>query len=298
VQELWIALAGPAVNVVIAAVLALVLILLGGSLSVANVGLDFRHLANNLLSVTISLVIFNRIPAFPMDGGRVLRALLARRMPYERATRTAASVGQMIAFLFGFWGLLSGNVMLMFVAIFVYMGAEAEAQSVQVESAFRGLPVSRVMVTQFHSLGPDDTLGEAVRRLLAGTQQDFPVKHDGSVVGLLTRRDLLSALHERGPAAPVSGAMRRDVPPVEVGAPLETAFQRLQTEGLPAVPVTRAGELAGLLTMENIAEFLMVSAALEGAPNTPGEVIERDSAAAERPTASPAARRAELGSKG
>lgn len=282
VQELWIALAGPAVNVVIAAALALLLALTRGAVAIADVALDPRHLLNNLLSVNVSLVLFNLLPAFPMDGGRVFRALLARRMPYEKATRAAASVGQLMAFLFGFGGLLSGYVMLLFIALFVYMGAEAEAQSVQVESAFRGLPVGRVMVTRFASLAPDDTLGQAVKLLLSTTQQDFPVRQDGHAVGLLTRHDLLSGLHEHGPAAGIAVAMRSDVQAVEATAPLEETFQRMQAEGLPVLPVNQGGQLAGLLTMENIAEFLMVTAALEGAPNVPGEALERESGAMER----------------
>jgi CBS domain-containing protein len=269
------------VNVVIAAALAVLLMLTRGAIVVQDVALDARHLLNNLLSVNISLVIFNLLPAFPMDGGRVLRALLARRMPYDRATRTAANVGQMMAFLFGFIGLLWGYVMLLFIALFVYMGAEAEAQSVQVETAFRGLPVGRVMVTRFASLSPEDTLGQAVQLLLSTTQQDFPVKQEGHAIGLLTRHDLLSGLHEHGPAAEVATVMRRDVQPVEAAAPLEETFQRMQTDGLPVVPVNRNGQLAGLLTMENIAEYLMVTAALEGAPTVPGQVFEREAEAAE-----------------
>ena len=159
------------------------------------------------------------------------------------------------------------------------MGAEAEAQSVQVESAFRDVRVGRVMVTRFASLGPEDSLGQAVQLLLAGTQQDFPVRQDGHPVGLLTRRDLLAALHEHGPSGAVSSAMRRDVAPVEANAPLEESFQRMQTDGLPALPVVRGGQLAGLLTMENIAEYLMVTAALERAPTVPGEAVEREAAA-------------------
>jgi CBS domain-containing protein len=195
-------------------------------------------------------------------------------MDYAQATRTAANVGQMMAFLFGFWGLLGGQPMLLFIALFVYMGAEAEAQMVQVQTAFRGLPVRRAMVTRFATVSAEDTLGHAVQLLLAGAQQDFPVVADGSVVGLLTRRDLLAALHARGPTAPVLEAMRRDVLPVDAGAPLEETFQRMQTDELSAIPVTEAGQLAGLLTMENIAEFLMIRAALEGAPTAPGEAME------------------------
>jgi CBS domain-containing protein len=272
------------VNVVIAAVLFVLVILFQGLAAVAKVQLFGGNVLANLLWVNVMLVVFNLLPAFPMDGGRVLRALLARRMEYSRATRTAANVGQMMAFLFGLLGLLGGNPWLLFIALFVYMGAEAEAQMVQVQTAFRGLPVRQVMVTQFATLGADEPLSRAVQILLSGTQQDFPVIASGSVVGMLMRRDLLSALHDRGLSASIAEAMRRDVPTVESSAPLDETFQRMQSDDLSAIPVTEAERLAGLITMENIAEFLMVRSALDGAPATAGEATEREATARERPT--------------
>jgi Zn-dependent protease/CBS domain-containing protein len=296
-QELWVALAGPAVNVAIAAALFVLIELFEGAaaLTMTNVQLVGGDLLPKLMWINLSLAVFNLLPAFPMDGGRVLRALLARRMDYAHATRAAASVGQMMAFLFALWGLYIHYPFMLFIALFVYLGAEAEAQAVQVQSAFSGLPVSRAMLTRFATLDETETLGRAVQLLLSSTQQDFPVTSAGEgeatvaprvappVVGLLTRRDLLSALHESGPAAPISSAVRRDVEPVEARAPLEEIFQRMQVEELPAVPVTEGGRLVGMITMENIAEFLMVRAALEGAPQEPGQVTERDAAVAERP---------------
>jgi CBS domain-containing protein len=153
---------------------------------------------------------------------------------------------------------------------------------VQMQSAFRGLPVRRAMVTRFVTVRADDSLGRAVQLLLSSTQQDFPVEGESGVAGLLTRRDLLQALHDRGPAGAVREAMRVDVAPVDAAAPLDETFQRMQTEELPAVPVTETGRLVGLLTMENIAEFLMVTAALEGVTGTPGQVVERQATAAEQ----------------
>ncbi len=279
IQELWVALAGPAVNVAIALLLAILLTLRNGIAALLAVPIMHGGLLSALLQINVTLVLFNLLPAFPMDGGRVLRALLARRMEYARATRIAASVGQMMAFAFGFYGLLAGQTLLLFVALFVYMGAEAEAQAVQVQSAFRGLPVRRAMMTRFVTLGADESLGRAVQLLLSGSQQDFPVAADGKVVGLLTRRDLLSALHARGTDGAVREAMRSDVPAVDAGAPLEEIFQRLQTEELSAAPVMEDGKLAGLITMENIAEFLMVTAALEGVSATPGQAIEQEATA-------------------
>jgi len=269
-QEFWVALAGPAVNVAIAALLLLLIAISQGPQALGGIRLfdgsmTRGSLLQELLRVNVLLVLFNLLPAFPMDGGRVLRALLAQKMDYVLATRLAANVGQLMAFVFAFVGLFY-NPFLLFIALFVYMGAEAEAQAVQVQATFRGIPVRRAMVTQFSSLDSNDPLSRAVQVLLTGTQQDFPVTADGHVAGLLTRRDLLAALHDHGPAVPVAEAMRTDVNPIEASEALDEAFQRMQTEELPAAPVTDAGRLVGMLTMENIAEFLMVSAALEGAP--------------------------------
>jgi Zn-dependent protease/CBS domain-containing protein len=276
-QELVVALAGPAVNVVIAAVLYLFITLFhsGGAMREPVTGLN---LWDALLRVNVVMIVFNLLPAFPMDGGRVLRALLAQRMEYSRATRTAASVGQMMAFLFGFYGLTRGEPMLLLVALFVYMGAEAEAQAEQIQTAFSGHPARRAMLTRFVTLGADDTLSRAVQVLLSGSQQDFPVIVEDGSVGLLTRRDLLSSLHELGPTALVRQAMRMDVAPVEMNAPLEEVFQRLQSEELPAAPVVDMGRLAGLITMENIAEFLMVHAALEGSQPSAGRGVQQEAA--------------------
>jgi Zn-dependent protease/predicted transcriptional regulator len=285
VQEPWVALAGPAVNVGLAAALFVLTWLFGGTAAPTDVHLVGGNLLQKLLWVNISLAVFNLLPAFPMDGGRVLRALLARRMEYARATRAAARVGQVMAFLFGFGGLASGQPFLIFIALFVYLGAEAEAQAVEAEATFRGVTVGQAMVTQFASLAPEDPLSRAVELLLSGTQQDFPMVTEGRLAGLLTRRDLLKGLRQQGLASPVANAMQRDVVPAEASAPLEEALQRMQMGELPAVPVLDAGGLAGLITMENIAELLAISAALGGASVYPTEETEFPAAQAGRPDA-------------
>jgi Zn-dependent protease len=273
VQELWVALAGPAVNVVIAAALFVFLWLSGGAATPFDMHLVGGGLAQKLMWVNITLVAFNLLPAFPMDGGRVLRALLARKMEYARATRTAANVGQVMAFLFGFFGLFY-NPFLLFIALFVYMGAEAEAQAVQLQTTLSGVPVRQVMVTRFVTLGPADPLSRAVELLLAGAQQDFPVVESARLVGMLGRRELVSALHAHGLETAVAGAMRVDTPPVDANAPLEETFQRMQTRGLTAVPVVEHSRLVGMLTLDNIAEYLMVRSALGSVDLKPGAPLE------------------------
>lgn len=265
IEELWVALAGPAVSVAIALVLAVFLALTGqlqfsNLLSATSGGFLPRLMAVNLL-----LVAFNLIPAFPMDGGRVLRAILAMRMDHLRATQIAATVGQGLALLFGLVGLFR-DPMLLFIAFFVWIGAEQEASMARIKHALGGIPVSRAMQTNFQSLAPTDTLGRAVELILSGPQHDFPVVDDGRVLGVLERDALIKALAASGQGEMVTATMRRDVPQVDTHEMVETALGRLEQSGAKTLPVTHGGRLAGLLTSENITEFLMIRSALQAAP--------------------------------
>ncbi len=265
IEELWVAVAGPAVNVVIAAVLLAALVATGGLPPLRSINLSTSGFWLRLLLVNVILVAFNIIPAFPMDGGRVLRALLAMRMDHLRATQIAATVGQAIAFIFGFVGLFT-DPWLLFIALFVWMGAEQEASMARIKSSLGGIPVSRAMQTNFESLSPQDTLGRAVELILAGSQHDFPVVEDGRVLGVLERDTFIKALASSGQNAPVVDVMRRQVPEVDTHEMVESALTRLEQSGAKTLPVTHAGQLAGLITAENITEFLMIRSALRTAP--------------------------------
>src|SRR6266487_6398780 len=231
VQELIIAVAGPVVNVVI----AIGLFVAGGSQALLNPStVDGGGLVAQLLTINIILVLFNLLPAFPMDGGRVLRALLATRMSYARATQVAATIGQGFAFIIG----LLWNPFLLFIALFVYIGASQEAALAQMKDVSRRFPVSSAMVREFRTLSEDATLQEAVDALLATSQHDFPVVDDsGNVAGLLTRQDLIGALRKNDPALRVGDVMRRDIPTVTTGTRFEEAFRIMQECNCPAVPV-------------------------------------------------------------
>jgi Zn-dependent protease/CBS domain-containing protein len=260
-QELIVALAGPAVNLVIAAVLYLAL---GGflpreSMAFQNPGVS---LLARLVSVNIFLAIFNLIPAFPMDGGRVLRAILAYRMGYSRGTQIAATVGQVLAFGLGLLGLM-GNPLLIFIAIFVYLGAASEAHAVQMRQVSRGLLVSDAMITRFEILTPSSRVEDAVQYLIQTTQHDFPVVDDaGHLRGVLTRDDMIRALRERGLDTPAVEVMRSDVPVIHHRLPLDDALRLMQDGRLPAIGVVNSeARLVGLVTPENIAEMMMILAA-------------------------------------
>ena len=259
-QEFWVAIAGPAVNVVIAIGLYVWLSLASVLSPVAELTMTTGPFVQRLMLVNIMLVIFNLLPAFPMDGGRILRSLLAMRMEYSRATHIAALLGQAMALLFGFIGFFS-NPFLIFIALFVWIGAAQEASMVQARSAFDGIPVDEAMMTEFHTLERGDTLQQALDLILASSQQDFPVMDGGRVVGVLTRAGLMKALAEHGEHWPVERAMNTHFQVAEAGEMLQTAFERLQGSECRLLPVLRQGKLIGLLTMENVGEYMMILSA-------------------------------------
>ena len=241
------------VNVVI----ALGLFVAGGSQAfLIRPTVEGGGLIAQLLTINILLLLFNLLPAFPMDGGRVLRALLATRLSYARATQVAASIGQGFAFVFGFIGLI-WNPFLIFIALFVYIGASQEAALAQMKDVSRRFPVSSAMVREFHTLPENATLQEAVDALLATSQHDFPVVDEtGNVAGVLTRHDLIAALRKDDPQLRVGDVMRRDIPTVTTGTRFEEAFRIMQECNCPAVPVLDSMKrLVGLLTPENVSEL-------------------------------------------
>jgi Zn-dependent proteases len=264
-QELMVALAGPAVSVAIAAALLLAAWITGATGHLTQIGpWGNVPFIEQLLLANVMLVIFNLLPAFPMDGGRIFRSLLARRMDYSRATRIAANVGQGMALLFAGLGLF-GNPVLIVIALFVWIGAGQEAAMAELKSVLSGIAVSRVTITDFSTISSSDTLSRPVELMLHGTQQDFPVVDDGRLVGILTRKELLSGLSKSGPDMPVSQVMRKDYPAIAGSEMLQAASEKLQNPDSRVLLVMEKGSLLGLFTVENLAEFLMVQSALSGA---------------------------------
>jgi Zn-dependent protease/CBS domain-containing protein len=260
-EELIVALAGPAVNVVIALVL---LIALGGHVGmehIESIENPNTSLLAKLAAANIFLVVFNLIPAFPMDGGRVLRAILAMNMSHAQATQTAASIGQALAIGFGLLGIF-GNPMLIIIAVFVFLAASSEAGAAQMKQAAQGLLVEDAMITQFETLGPQASVGDAAEALIRTTQKEFPVI-DGAthLRGVLTRDAMIHALQAKGPTASVIEAMA-EVPTVPVRSPLDRALKLITESGAPVVGVVDAGgRLVGLLSPENVGEMMMLRAA-------------------------------------
>ncbi len=235
-QELWVALAGPAVNVAIAAILGAYLFTTGHFQPVDQIGLTRGTFLERLLFANLFLVGFNLIPAFPMDGGRVLRALLAKRMEYTQATRIAAGIGQGLALVFGFAGLFT-NPFLAFIAFFVWIGAAQEALNAEAKSVLETASVREAMITDFESLAPGDELTRAVKLILDGSQQDFPVVEKGRVTGMLLRTDMIASVASGGVRSSVQSVMRRDFPITWPDEALQSAFTRLHELGAATAPI-------------------------------------------------------------
>ncbi len=262
-QEFLVAIAGPLVNVAIGVVL---IAIAAGKFDVqqlAGAQITKGSLIVGLAQVNIFLAVFNMIPAFPMDGGRVLRALLATRMGHLRATEIAASIGQLVAFGLGFLGLF-GNPLLIFIAVFVYLAASSESQLVAIRAMSRDVPVSAAMMTEFATLTPDEHIDAAIETLLRTSQSEFPViDAEHRLVGILDRDGMIRALKTLGPDARVQQAMATEVPTVGNRSCLEDAFRTLQEKNAPAVGIVdAAGRLVGLITSETVGEMLMVQHAL------------------------------------
>jgi len=261
--ELVVALAGPLVNVVIAAVLYVVLRVFGGSAPMSDASLVGGNLAAQLLATNVWLVLFNLLPAFPMDGGRVLRAVLAAWLGRSRATQVAAAVGQAFAFVFVLAGFFF-NPMLIFIGLFIYVAADSEASTAALRDLVESVPVTDVMVTDVRPLHLGAPLSEAVELLLRGSQKEFPIVDGlGRVVGILCREDMIRALRTHGPEVPVAQVMQADVPVVLWTEMLRNVFPHMMAGQYPALPVVDgSGTLVGLLTRENLAEVLMVHSAM------------------------------------
>jgi Zn-dependent protease/CBS domain-containing protein len=259
-QELIVAIAGPTVNVVLAAVFGAIMLGMGHLPQLSGLSLVGGSIVQKLFFINVTLAVFNLIPAFPMDGGRVLRAALTYGMGRERATVAAAQLGQSIALVFGFIGLFQ-NPMLVLVALFVWMGAQQEATAVKVKSALHGVPVSSATITDYLTMSSTESLASAVDHILARAQHDFPVVDDGRLVGVLTRSDVVRALAERGIQTRVGEAMHKAFTTASPDDPLEDAMPRLVGEEGAPVMVVRGDQLLGMLTTENLAELLVFRAA-------------------------------------
>lgn len=292
-QELVIAVAGPAVNVVLAVLCVLGILVIGGLtylVSLVQSGGEWIPLLFEggneagglgpiaavlagflikLLFVNVMLIAFNMLPAFPMDGGRVLRALLAMKIDYVRATRLAAAIGKGMAVLFAIAGFFS-SPFLIFIALFVWIGATTESSMVETRSAMGGMTVRAAMATRFQIVAPQAPLAEVADHIIAGFQQDFPVVENGRLVGMLTRADLLRALAENDRDRPVSSVMRTRFAAAGPDEALPDVLPRLQDRDCRSLPVLEEGRVVGIIDLENVGEFVALRSVLRREGSTRG----------------------------
>jgi Zn-dependent protease/CBS domain-containing protein len=261
-EEIAVALAGPAVNIVLALTMIFIFRANLSLESMKIIGDTSIRLLDRLATVNIVLAVFNLIPAFPMDGGRVLRAALGHFMSYVQATRIAAGVGQVLAILLAFLGLL-GNPFLVIIGIFVYLAASTEAHSVNVRDVTRGFAASDAMISRFESLHPDATLSDAADLLLKTTQQEFPVVDaEQTFLGFITRNAVVQALGAEGGDASIARSVTRDAPTQNLRSSVESIIKLLQAPGVPAVAILdNQKRFKGYITYENVVELLMIQEA-------------------------------------
>lgn len=254
-QELLVAIVGPLINGVIALAIYLGLRLSGAGAgdNPLSIGGSF---AVQLMWINLSLGAFNLLPAFPMDGGRILRAILAYRMDRPRATVVAARIGRGIAVAMGIAGLL-WNPMLAVIAVFVWLAAGQEAAMEQLKTTLRGVSVADAMVSGFETLTADVPLAAAATRIASGFQHDFPVVDDGHIVGMLSRSDLRRGFAVASPDTPIGEVMHRRFPTADAGENLDAVLARLPADG-SAVLVTDHDHPVGLLDPRHIDELLAV----------------------------------------
>jgi Zn-dependent protease len=258
-QEIFVALAGPLVNVVIAGLLFVFLYLTDGLIIEPEYLKNIR--ADNFLfwvmTVNITLVVFNLLPAFPMDGGRVFRAALSLKLDRVLATDIAAGAGKILAVAFVIIGLFQ-NPFLVFIGLFIMLGAHSEARYVKTKSALEGLRVADGMMRNFTLLSPDDTLDKAVQALLDGQEDKFMIGRNGKLEGIITKNDLVQALKHKTGDTPLREFMTKDLVTITPEAPLQEAYELMTSKGYSALPVMDYDKITGLIDMENIAETMVV----------------------------------------
>jgi len=260
-QELLVALAGPAVNVALAAVAFLAILLVDAPWSPESLSLVGGPILDKLLWLNIGLAGFNLLPAFPMDGGRVLRAVLAMKLDRVRATDVAARIGHWMALAFGFIGLF-GSPILVFIALFVWVGATEEAAHVHRSAALAAMLVRDAMVTRFETLSADTSIGDAAERAIHSVQREFPVVDGDRLIGLVGAVDLARRAAEGDVTESVAAIARPIGDTAEPGEPVEQALERLEATSSEALPVIQAGRLVGLLVPQNVARLMGVRDAM------------------------------------
>ncbi|MDP3789787.1 MAG: site-2 protease family protein [Candidatus Omnitrophota bacterium] len=255
-QEFLISVAGPISNIFLAAVLFGILYCMPWMPKEVLLhplsGEDLRYTIASLWFINIMLAVFNMLPAFPMDGGRVLRAILALKMSYMKATRIAVGIGHIFAVFFGFWGLMTGNIVLILIALFIYIAASSEETQTNVSETLKTFRVKDVLNTQFLTLERNTPVSKVLELIFHSHQEDFPVMETDHMLGFVTRNDIIIATHQFGPDKHVGDIMRTDIPAVTPEDKLLKVQRIMEEKSVRALPVVTGSRLQGIITLEDI----------------------------------------------
>jgi len=265
-HELIVAAAGPAVNVLIAGVLFVGLLFSGVFSQPLEISMLLDNFWLRLLSVNLTLIFFNLIPAFPMDGGRVLRAILASRMDYTKATRTAADIGRGFAILLGIAGIFL-NPWLILTAIFIWSGAGAEANAVEMKADLEGFKVRDAMISQFFQVEANQPIESVIELSMTTGQQNIPVVSNGHFLGIIRRKDLVETANRLGRRAPAYAAIGIEPKGIDPDAPLNEILTKFALSRI--YPVIEHGQLIGLITPESVQQQILLNKQLGHKPNVP-----------------------------
>jgi len=258
-QEIKVSVAGPLTSLILAGVFYVLATLGGQELAWRELSLFGGDLLPKLSVINLMLGLFNILPAFPMDGGRVLRGILGTRMDHVRATKVAVEIGQAIAIVMFFFAVIYlTNLLLAAIAIFIYLGAEGEEHATMIRAALRGVPVTRAMLTSVQTVSPVDSLASVVERACHSLQADFPVVEGDSVVGILPKEIIFRAIHEKPGETPVSEIMRKEFLSATRNDTLDHVFRKMQGQGVSLVPIVEEGRFMGMINLEQIGKYHMM----------------------------------------
>jgi Zn-dependent protease len=281
-KELVIAIAGPLVNFALAILLALAAPLLGQSISSGSLlalpellgKLTFPSIFGYIFTTNLFIGLFNLIPAYPMDGGRILRALLASRLSYGRATAAAVLIGQILSWGFGLWGFLSGNFFLIILAFFIYTGAGQEGRMVQAKHVLGDLRVEQAYSRGVRSIDLNEPLETALQATLHSFQSSFPICDEGGLAGMLPYSVLVHSLEKKDRQTPIRLVMKTGIAPVSPQDKLIEVQKRMTLAGVDALPVVGQEGFLGMITSQDLNEAYRLSLALDKSqPQTEPQLV-------------------------
>ena len=218
----------------------------------------FPHVIAHIYWINLILAAFNLIPAFSMDGGRILRAILAQKMGYQKATRIAVNFGHIFALLFGYFGLMRGHIILIIIAVFIYMAASSEEQQVDVRETLKKFRIKDLVPSKFLTLSKDATLSKVLELMFHSHQEDFPVIQESRMIGFVTRHDIINGMHQYGTGASVSRIMKTNAPVLHVSDSLDKAQNVMQENNVRALPVLKGTDVIGIVTIEDISRVYSI----------------------------------------